>query len=308
MGMAKKGVAGAKLAGVGAKPATKPESDAADTAADETKTTATKTRTAPPPVADHSESPDHDDTGHEAGEEAAATPSKPAGTRMAPRSTSTDVATRPSAGGALTSGGEASEPDGFEDLDNEIGFGSFPIMKLDNGSFSIGDDEIGTSVLVIMQQSRAKHLYKEGGKEETDYVVYSYDEKNDTGGRPLESVFAEWASEGVDVESIEHKKYSEAVALVVQEGEYYGQLVLLSVPPASIKRMAGYRAELKVMKRTTPQQVVTRCEVGKKVKKDNKSFTPWQFRFVRKVTQEELDSMFSGLDGEEEAGEAASDE
>lgn len=193
-----------------------------------------------------------------------------------------------------------SEPDGFEDLDDEIGFGSFPILTLNNGTFSIGDEDVGKSLDVILQQSRRKHLYKEGGVEDTDFIVYSYDEVHDTGGKLLTAVFADWVEQGVDEKTIEHKKYSEAVALIISEA-HKGEMILLSVPPASIKRFAGYRSELKVIRKRQPQQVVTRLLVGPTIKKDKKSFNPWNFKFLRPVTDEDLEVAFNGV--EEEEGE-----
>jgi hypothetical protein len=262
-----------------------------ETPADESATKAAK----PTEVQDHSE---------DAGEEASTT-AKPASAgnkeTIPARVTSSAVATR---GGQDLITAPKSEPDGFEDLDDEIGFGSFPILTLSNGTFNIGDEDIGKEVSVILQQSRRKHLYKEGGVEDTEYVVYSYDEVNDMGGKPLDAIFAEWAEEGVDVSKIEHKKYSEAVGLIISD-KHKGELVLLSVPPASIKRFAGYRSELKVIRKAQPQQVVTRLVVGPVIKASNgKKFNPWQFKFVRRVTEDDLAIAFEGAEeGEEEEGD-----
>ena len=255
----------------------------------------------PPSVEDHSEQVEH----HEDAAPAATSHA------VAPVAPSTAVASRPSSGGMLASSPQVIEDDGFNDLDDQIGFGSFPILILDKSEFTINDDSLGAQVDVILQQSRKKHLYKEGGKEQSDYVVYSYDEPknadgsrksfdeiNDTGGKPLSATFAEWAEDGVDISAIEHKQYSEAVALVLSEGKYRGQLVLLSVPPASIKRFAGYRAELKAVRRCPIKEAVTRLCLGNKVKMDKITFVPWNFKFVRRATEADL-----AVTIEEEAGE-----
>ena len=287
MAMTKKPAATVKLGSRPAATAGKEEAATTQTTTAEAPA-APKTRTPPPPVEDHSEGSDHEE--HEEAAEVAATTT----TAMAPRAGTSMAPT--SHGGALK-GTESAEPDGFEDLEGEIGFGSFPIMTLQNGKFSIDGVEIGVEIDVIMQQSRAKHLYKEGGVEETDYLVYSYDEVHDTGGRLLESIFEEWAEQDIPRDKIEHKKYSEAVALVIAEGEYKGQLVLLSIPPASIKRFAGYRTELKVLRKgATPQQVVTRLCIGKTVKKEKKTFNPWNFKYVRRATEADMEAAFAGLD------------
>jgi hypothetical protein len=267
--------------------------DVKETPTDEKKKPAAK----PASVEDHSE-----DAGEDAATQTAArqTPSSEASDKetLPARVTSSAVATR---GGQDLISAPTHEPDGFEDLDDEIGFGSFPILTLSNGTFNIGDEDIGKNVDVILQQSRRKHLYKEGGVEDTDYVVYSYDEVHDMGGKPLDAIFDEWAEAGVDRSKIEHKKYSEAVGLIISDS-HKGELVLLSVPPASIKRFAGYRSELKVIRKAQPQQVVTRLVVGPVIKASNgKKFNPWQFKFVRRVTDADLAIAFEGT---EEGGEA----
>lgn len=272
-----KKVAAVKL---GTKPAASQE------AAEETVETP-KARPAPPPVEDHSE-------------EASSAPV----TRQAapaPSPSRQMAAPRPTSNSPLANVAPVEEDDGFSDLDDQIGFGSFPILILDKAEFVIGETSLGNSVDVILQQSRKKHLYKEGGKEQSDYVVYSYDDPKhedgttktyeeiyDTSGKKLSQVFAEWAEEGVDIDAIEHKQYSEAVAMVLQDGEYKGQLVLLSIPPASIKRFAGYRAELKTIRRCTLRQAVTRLVPGNKVKVDKITFHPWNFKFVRPATEADL--------------------
>lgn len=268
----------------GSKPAAQAE-DAAEEAVETTTTTA-KARPAPPPVEDHSE----EASSAPVTRQAAPAPS-PSRQMAAPRPTNSPLANV----------APVEEDDGFSDLDDQIGFGSFPILILDKAEFVIGETSLGNSVDVILQQSRKKHLYKEGGKEQSDYVVYSYDDpKNedgsmktyeeiyDTSGKKLSQVFAEWAEEGVDIDAIEHKQYSEAVAMVLKDGEFKGQLVLLSIPPASIKRFAGYRAELKTIRRCTLRQAVTRLVPGNKVKVDKITFHPWNFKFVRPATEDDL--------------------
>lgn len=217
------------------------------------------------------------------------------------RTAQTAVATTARAGQDIINRA-TSEPDGFEDLDDEIGFGSFPILTLSNGTFMIGDEDVGKSLDVILQQSRRKHLYKEGGVDDTDFIVYSYDEEHDTGGKPLAAIFDEWVEEGVDRSKIEHKKYSEAVGLIISE-THKGEMILLSVPPASIKRFAGYRSELKVIRKKAPQQVVTRLLVGPVIKKDTKKFNPWNFKYVRPVNEADLEAAFNGAEEEADATE-----
>jgi hypothetical protein len=265
--------------------------DAKETPADEKKKPAAK----PASVEDHSE--DVSEAATQTAERTEVRVQASDKESLPARTQSSEMATR---GGQDLISAPAHEPDGFEDLDDEIGFGSFPILTLSNGTYNIGDEDIGKTVDVILQQSRRKHLYKEGSVEDTDFVVYSYDEVHDMGGKLLSAIFDEWAEKGVDRSKIEHKKYSEAVGLIISE-KHQGELVLLSVPPASIKRFAGYRSELRVIRKALPTQVVTRLVVGPVIKGGNgKKFNPWQFKFVRRVTEADLAVAYEGSEESEE--------
>lgn len=178
----------------------------------------------------------------------------------------------------------APSDDGFGDLDDQIGFGSFPIVKLDKDKFIVGDASLDQIDCIIMSV-RKKYLFKVkqgSGDNEQESICYSYDGIHDTSGNPLSSVFEEWKEEGFESDP-SRSDYMEAVAQLADEaaGELNGQLVLLSVPPASVKRLAGYRAQLKVVYRQKPQQVITRCMKAPLVKITPKiSFYPWDFKKV----------------------------
>lgn len=173
------------------------------------------------------------------------------------------------------------EDDGFSALDDQIGFGSFPMAKLDKNTFVIENSEY-TELLVIMLQARSKWILKV----DDENFVYSYDNVNDLSGKSLEQVKREWRAQGLKDSTT--SMYMEVAARVLSEGKHQGKLVLLNVAPASVKRLGGYRAELAIQKRTL-SQVVTRIFPGALIKINPKiSFHPWNFEFSRDVTEDDM--------------------
>lgn len=192
---------------------------------------------------------------------------------------STEVATAPAASGMTINAPIA----GFEDVDDDIGYGSYPVLKLDGKDFMCEGETYETVDVVLLEQ-RNKFLYKArpGKQDEEVPVAYSYDERTTVTGRPLTELFAEWQDAGEMEEGASPivAKYKEVVAEVRNTGtELDGELVLLSVPPASRSRLAGYIKKL-AMKRMVPQSVITRCQPGNKVVRGKTSFYPWDFRLV----------------------------
>lgn len=161
--------------------------------------------------------------------------------------------------------------EGFEGL--EIGYGSFPILKLDGESFMLDDEVLKEKEIpMIISQSRSKFIIKEKA-EETDNFIYSYDGIVDTKGVSVETFKALMKSKGNQIET---KTYLEAVAEIV-DGEFEGEFVLLSIPPSSLKRFSGYGVKVMHKFGVSPNKVVTQVSVGKKIVKDKKSWSPWKF-------------------------------
>lgn len=175
------------------------------------------------------------------------------------------------------------EPDNFGELDDNIGYGSFPIVKLENGKlcFSDSDLEVENFECVILGVKK-RWLYKSEPGDEAE-VFYSYDKQTDTAGRSVNVRLDEWKAEGYDPEKFEIKEYVETMAKVTS-GEFANRLVLLSVPPASTKRLAGVKQELKFIHKLALDKSVIKVSVGKKVKVGSTSFNPWNFDFVRALS------------------------
>lgn len=171
--------------------------------------------------------------------------------------------------------------DGMDFLDDKIGFGSFPIIKLEQGDFEMGKEVLGSEVEVQVYSARMKYLFRENARN-TKNLFYSYDLVDTaSGGGTVAQRLAQWKAEGIEWE---RKDYIEAVVCLTA-GPHAGEIALLSIPPASVPRFAGYRKAIAVMQPgETVLSVITKCTKAAKVTLDNgESFYPWDFKFVRKA-------------------------
>lgn len=174
----------------------------------------------------------------------------------------------------------SAQDDGFSALDDQIGFGSFPIVKLDGSDFIVEKSEY-EELNVVLHSARAKYLYKAGPKD-ADPIFYSYDKIKDTSGASVESRLKEWKAEGFSNPT--ESMYMECAATVLSEGAHQGRIVLLSVAPSSVKRLGGYRAELAI-KGKQLSQVITRVFPGDKITTvSKKTYNPWNFSYVGPYT------------------------
>lgn len=176
--------------------------------------------------------------------------------------------------------------DGFNDLDEAIGYGSFPTVTLRGNVFDVDGKEY-PSLLVQMIQSRVKKVYKNGGDTANKAnMFFSTDGTTDGSGVKIEARLAQWVKDGYPAVKHECREYREVMAKVMST-ELEGSLVLLSISPKSVSRLSGYREELRVLKRKTPTQVVTKLLPGNKVVTNGKTFYPWQFKFERVLAEDE---------------------
>ena len=187
---------------------------------------------------------------------------------------------------------------GFEGL--ELGFGSFPMIKLENeGQFADSDEnELGKHIRAVLQQSTPVYLYKQESNEDGP-IAYSYDRNTLTSYKGSEGdefktvaeIKAAWEEEGYE---LEEKKYLEVVATICEDHEEFiegdvpegledieGETVMLRLAPASLKAFSGKVATLQM--RNLPIQGATMdFLVGKKRKTNNgKVYFPWKFRLVK---------------------------
>jgi hypothetical protein len=161
---------------------------------------------------------------------------------------------------------------GFEGL--ELGFGSFPIVSLDQGEFKCSDgSSLGDEFYVQMKNVRAKYLVKTDlPRSDPRYSMsYSYDGVTDMKGEQVAHNTAAWASQGIG-----HKKmkYLEVFA-TLQDGKN----VLLSIPPTSIGRCSA--ALVTIFTKGYPvDEVWIKCSKGPKVTQVKEPFFPWAFEPV----------------------------
>ena len=194
----------------------------------------------------------------------------------------------------------------FDDLDEDLGWRSFPVFKLQEGELKISGKENtkGFEFLegVVLDQ-RKKFLFKaRQRRNENDRTIpfaFSYDERMDTKGNFLEDIFADWQAAG-DTDRGRNPVvtvYRELVFKILKtnraESGLEGELVILNIPPASRERLAGYNKSLKEGRRLSLNQVVTRVFPGDQVKMQNGDvFRPWEFGLIARATPE----MISGYD------------
>ena len=164
---------------------------------------------------------------------------------------------------------------GFEGLD--MGFGAFPIVKLQDQTFSTSDgDVLGNTFVCVMHQTRRKFLFKCDDSNDSDEMVYSYDKQTTTTGKSIEDVKAEWAAKGF-VAPV-WKEYTDVTAQLVDlPNREMGGVVVLSVPHTSNSRLSGYMTTL-LVKGRQPNQVITQVYPGQRITSAKKPFYPWAFR------------------------------
>jgi len=200
------------------------------------------------------------------------------------RTETTAVAERPepSAPAKATGGSQFEQgmaEDGFDGL--TLGGLSFEQIRLPGeGQFLIGqdDEELGKEFDCVIQTTRARYVVRQSDDQDAE-MYYSYDPngRTNTEGVDMADTLQEWKEDGFEKPVI--KKYIEAMAIMIDDGgERDRMMVMLSIPPASVQKFSGFVAQQQMMKRQKPNEYVTRCIVGKKVKNGNNSFFPWSFK------------------------------
>lgn len=193
------------------------------------------------------------------------------------------------------------EDDEFDNLGQEVGFGSFPIVKLDKAELVCADLNVtAKSIDGVIMKGRRKYLYKASREQDEERLAYSYHDTDTDGniltadGRKLIDVIAEWKEDGkvdvvrsryyecmlhvLDVECEKKSATEDARAALV------GELVLTSIAPSSVQRLAGFQQKLKLKKgQPKLRDVVTRLSAGSKItpkKNPANTYFPWDFKLL----------------------------
>lgn len=210
---------------------------------------------------------------------AAAPPPPPAPAPQQTTAMATPPGTATGAGRIISDLAEA----GFEGLD--VGFGTFPIVRLQDQTFSTNEEEVlGHEFWCCIHGSRVKWLLKKEDNNTTSDFVYSHDQVTTTTGQSIEEVMAEWRAAGFDAPV--WKKYLDITAQRYDaNSRTLGQIVILSVPSNSVPRLTGYLTTLKVGHGLMPNQVITHVHLGPRVTQAVKPFYPWAFKMYAPVSQ-----------------------
>jgi hypothetical protein len=175
-------------------------------------------------------------------------------------------------------GGVASELEqqGFEGL--EYGFGSFPMITLQNdGTYQSSDGgSLGSDFYCCILGSKPKWIYKNDQKGPAEDFFYTFDREFSNGGEPVQDILEGWRQRGW---AHEVKKYLDVQAQLVSNDEDNGELVLLSIPPTSIAKFSGYLATVAGRHHRQVNEVITHVTLGDKVTKVKYPFHPWAFSY-----------------------------
>lgn len=186
---------------------------------------------------------------------------------------------------AMTNFKENMAKEGFEGL--ELTGMSFDRIKLHEGKFLLGSEEVelGTDVDCVIYSTRPIYVVRQSTDNDAE-AFYSYDEngKTHTDGTSAHETLQEWLEDGYGTKEdpLDIRPYLEATAVLVnRDDEYEGEMVMLSVPPASKARLGGAAAQAyNRFKGAKLSEVVTRLTVGKKIGEGQKAFRPWLFKVV----------------------------
>jgi hypothetical protein len=186
---------------------------------------------------------------------------------------------------AMSNFKETMAQEGFEGL--ELTGMSFDRIKLHEGKFLLGSEEVelGTEVDCVIYSTRPIYVVRQSTDNDAE-AFYSYDEKGatHTDGTSARETLEEWFEDGYGTEDapLDIRPYLEATAVLVnRDDEYEGEMVMLSVPPASKARLGGAAAQAyNRFKGAKLSEVVTRLTVGKKIGEGQKAFRPWLFKVI----------------------------
>lgn len=173
---------------------------------------------------------------------------------------------------------------GFEDI--EISQFSFDRIRLHEGKFQKGEEELGEKFLFVPLSSRAIYIIKQNNDEDGE-MFYSYCPEGTTtaDGGSSKAIRDAWKEEGFDTPDnpVIISKYMEIMAQVIGEDGEAGDVVSLSIPPSSRARFGQVPAMAKMRFQANTNEVVVEAQVGAKVGEGKKAFRPWNFKVVRKA-------------------------
>ena len=182
---------------------------------------------------------------------------------------------------ATTTGGPVATVDPnnkFASMEGQLGFGSFPQVKLDKDKFYVGDEGNLEAFLFHPIQSQSRWIYKHGKND----FFFSYDHPDKpnaraSDGKLVKDKLNEWKADGKTTWEI--REYQELYGHIL-DGEFADRMVVLSIPPASIARFRGIFVEISSFRKLNPDQVVLHINKGGLIKtRSGETFYPWNPKF-----------------------------
>lgn len=181
---------------------------------------------------------------------------------------------------------EVGNDSSFDSLDDDVGYGSFPMVKLDKDTLVTSDgDEFKSLDAVLIRMSRKTLVKARPGQDDDIPFFYTYNNTTALDGRSVSDYLREWRESGEMEDGAEPVKseYLEVLGEVHGTGtDLDGEFVIFNVAPASRRKLAGYKMKLQA-RGLALNKVLTRVAAGAKVTKGKNTFHPWDFKLVGKV-------------------------
>jgi hypothetical protein len=158
---------------------------------------------------------------------------------------------------------------GLEGLD--FGYGSLPIISLDQGSFKMSDGtQLGEEFYFCNPKSRPKYLFKTdvADGDQRSALIYSYDGLFSVKGDSVEDTIRKWAEKGCGYKRITYLE----VAVQLSDNN----MALLSIPPTSIRPFSGVMGNMYSRKLPFDTTWIKAIK-GTKVTGGIKPYFPWAF-------------------------------
>jgi hypothetical protein len=169
----------------------------------------------------------------------------------------------------------------------ELGFGSFPVIGLRDGVFTVSGETqpLGSAfTFVIVDKPRDKFVYRALPVRDNRLdVAFSYDGETTTRGQTIQQFVDEAAARGKQVEQHPRPYKDVPVKIVDPTCRMNGRLALLSIPEMSISRLGALIAQLSTLGLPSSEvfgKVQIKASVGALITKAIQSFNPWQFEVL----------------------------
>lgn len=173
--------------------------------------------------------------------------------------------------------------DGFDSLDEEVNFTSFPMAKIKAGQIQLNGVK-QVELVIRCVKIAYQWIVKSGKAQDAKYYFSPDGGKTDMKGNFGDDIKKEWLAGGANPKEFSIKKYG--VVHAVDRASK--AMIAVSIPPSSLGRLAGYKSELGPLGRPPITEIWTRCLLGDvaeaTVDGGKVNWTPWDFKYGGPVT------------------------